>query len=196
MRKVLGLYSSPRPHWVGDGFPGPLAFFASEPWRSMSARSCCSTTRVRPISRRPTAARRRTHPHRGFETVTIVYQGELEHRDSTGNGGADRPGRCPVDDGRLGHSARGVPLQGVHPQGRNAGDGAALGEPSRPRTRRRRPGYQTLLDRRHPDRCACRMALARCASSRATIDGQKGRRGRSRRSTSGTCASPRARPRP
>lgn len=27
------------------------------------------------------------HPHRGFETVTIVYQGELEHRDSTGNGG-------------------------------------------------------------------------------------------------------------
>jgi redox-sensitive bicupin YhaK (pirin superfamily) len=27
------------------------------------------------------------HPHRGFETVTIVYQGELEHRDSTGSGG-------------------------------------------------------------------------------------------------------------
>jgi len=27
------------------------------------------------------------HPHRGFETVTIVYQGALEHRDSAGNRG-------------------------------------------------------------------------------------------------------------
>jgi redox-sensitive bicupin YhaK (pirin superfamily) len=32
------------------------------------------------------------HPHRGFETVTIVYQGELEHRDSTGAGGRIGPG--------------------------------------------------------------------------------------------------------
>jgi redox-sensitive bicupin YhaK (pirin superfamily) len=27
------------------------------------------------------------HPHRGFETVTIVYQGEVAHRDSAGNSG-------------------------------------------------------------------------------------------------------------
>jgi len=27
------------------------------------------------------------HPHRGFETVTIVYAGELEHKDSSGGGG-------------------------------------------------------------------------------------------------------------
>ncbi|MDF2446060.1 MAG: pirin [Moraxellaceae bacterium] len=27
------------------------------------------------------------HPHRGFETVTLVYAGEIEHRDSTGGGG-------------------------------------------------------------------------------------------------------------
>lgn len=32
------------------------------------------------------------HPHRGFETVTIVYQGEIEHRDSTGSGGIIRSG--------------------------------------------------------------------------------------------------------
>jgi hypothetical protein len=41
------------------------------------------------------APRRRgvgVHPHRGFETVTIVYAGELEHRDSAGNGGSIGPG--------------------------------------------------------------------------------------------------------
>jgi redox-sensitive bicupin YhaK (pirin superfamily) len=27
------------------------------------------------------------HPHRGFETVTIVYAGEIEHRDSAGHSG-------------------------------------------------------------------------------------------------------------
>lgn len=27
------------------------------------------------------------HPHRGFETVTMMFQGELEHQDSTGGGG-------------------------------------------------------------------------------------------------------------
>jgi len=32
------------------------------------------------------------HPHRGFETVTIVYSGEVEHRDSTGAGGRIGPG--------------------------------------------------------------------------------------------------------
>jgi redox-sensitive bicupin YhaK (pirin superfamily) len=32
------------------------------------------------------------HPHRGFETVTIVYQGEVAHRDSSGNSGVIRPG--------------------------------------------------------------------------------------------------------
>ncbi len=32
------------------------------------------------------------HPNKGFETVTIVYQGEVEHRDSTGEGGVIGPG--------------------------------------------------------------------------------------------------------
>src|SRR2546430_6124300 len=32
------------------------------------------------------------HPHRGFETVTIAYQGEVDHEDSGGNRGSIRPG--------------------------------------------------------------------------------------------------------
>ena len=32
------------------------------------------------------------HPHRGIETVTFAYQGEVEHRDSSGGGGVIKPG--------------------------------------------------------------------------------------------------------
>jgi redox-sensitive bicupin YhaK (pirin superfamily) len=32
------------------------------------------------------------HPHRGFETVTIAYQGSVDHRDSAGNSGVIHPG--------------------------------------------------------------------------------------------------------
>src|SRR5258708_26436749 len=32
------------------------------------------------------------HPHRGFETVTYVLEGEFEHEDSAGHRGALRPG--------------------------------------------------------------------------------------------------------
>jgi hypothetical protein len=47
-----------------------------------------------PMEFSPTTERRGVgeHPHRGFETVTIVYHGEVEHRDSTGGGGRIGPG--------------------------------------------------------------------------------------------------------
>jgi hypothetical protein len=32
------------------------------------------------------------HPHRGFETVTIAFNGEIEHADSMGNKGKIRDG--------------------------------------------------------------------------------------------------------
>ncbi|MGH8858433.1 MAG: pirin family protein, partial [Polaromonas sp.] len=49
------------------------------------------------------------HPHRGFETVTIVYQGEVEHRDSTGNGGVIGPG-----DGQWMTAASGILHEEFH----------------------------------------------------------------------------------
>ncbi len=149
MRKVLGLYSSPRAHWVGDGFPVRSMFSPGSHGQNVSPfilLDYAGPAEFKPADRPRGVGQ---HPHRGFETVTIVYQGELEHRDFDRQRRADRPRRCPVDDGRRGHPARGIPFQGVHPQGRNAGDGAALGEPSSQR-QEGVPRYQTLLNQDIP----------------------------------------------
>ncbi|WBT37886.1 pirin family protein [Hyphomicrobium sp. DMF-1] len=92
MRQVLGLYSAPRPHWVGDGFPVRSLFSPGSHGAHLSPFILLDY--AGPATFPPAAAPRGVgeHPHRGFETVTIVYEGELEHRDSTGNGGRIGPG--------------------------------------------------------------------------------------------------------
>lgn len=91
MKKIQRIVRDVAQHWVGDGFPvrslfsygegnafdpfllldyaGPHEFAADEAKRGVGE-----------------------HPHRGFETVTILYQGELEHRDSSGSHGTLAPG--------------------------------------------------------------------------------------------------------
>ncbi len=91
MKKIQRIVRNVAQHWVGDGFPvqslfsygggnefdpfllldyaGPYEFAADEARRGVGE-----------------------HPHRGFETVTILYQGELEHRDSSGSHGTLGPG--------------------------------------------------------------------------------------------------------
>lgn len=92
MKKILGIYNAPGQHWVGDGFPVRTLFSYQTHGREMSPfllldyagpRDFRATDRPRGVGQ---------HPHRGFETVTIVYQGEVEHRDSTGGGGKIGPG--------------------------------------------------------------------------------------------------------
>jgi redox-sensitive bicupin YhaK (pirin superfamily) len=87
MKKVIGVYSAPRQHWVGDGFPVRSLFSYHSHAKSMSP--FLLLDRAGPSEFAPTAAPRGVgqHPHRGFETVTIVYRGEVAHRDSTGQGG-------------------------------------------------------------------------------------------------------------
>ncbi len=130
MKKIVGVYSSPRSHWVGDGFPVRTLFSYDTMGAHLSP--FLMLDYAGPAQFAPASHPRGVgeHPHRGFETVTIVYQGELEHRDSTGSGGAHRRRRRAVDDGRVGHPARGVPLDRVHRERRHARDGAAVGEPS------------------------------------------------------------------
>jgi redox-sensitive bicupin YhaK (pirin superfamily) len=92
MRKTLGVYSSPRPHWVGDGFPVRSMFSHDSHGDHVSPFLLLDFAGPAdfPPAERPRGVGE--HPHRGFETVTIVYQGELEHRDSTGSGGRIGPG--------------------------------------------------------------------------------------------------------
>lgn len=88
MKKVLGTRSAPARHWVGDGFPvhGLFGYTGAD----VAERSpFLMLDYAAPTTFEPTTQRRGVgqHPHRGFETVTIVYAGEVEHRDSTGKGG-------------------------------------------------------------------------------------------------------------
>jgi redox-sensitive bicupin YhaK (pirin superfamily) len=92
MKKIMGVYSPPRQHWVGDGFPVRSLFSYNSHAQQLSPflllDYAAPTQFPRGTHRRGVGQ----HPHRGFETVTIVYQGEVEHRDSTGAGGRIGPG--------------------------------------------------------------------------------------------------------
>jgi len=92
MKNILGVYSAPGQHWVGDGFPVRSLFSYQTHGKELSPFLLLDYAGPREF---PAASRPRgvgQHPHRGFETVTIVYQGEVEHRDSTGGGGMIGPG--------------------------------------------------------------------------------------------------------
>jgi quercetin 2,3-dioxygenase len=92
MKKIQGLVSAPAPHWVGDGFPARSLFSYSSHPKQLSPFLLLDY--AGPAKFAPAVQPRGVgqHPHRGFETVTIVYQGEVEHRDSTGAGGRIGPG--------------------------------------------------------------------------------------------------------
>jgi redox-sensitive bicupin YhaK (pirin superfamily) len=92
MKKVIGVYSAPRQHWVGDGFPVRSLFSYQSHGKTLSP--FLLLDRAGPADFSPTNDPRGVgqHPHRGFETVTIVYKGEVAHRDSTGQSGVIGPG--------------------------------------------------------------------------------------------------------
>lgn len=91
-KKVLATSSAPDRHWVGDGFPVHGMFGYTGDTKRLSPflmLDYAAPTRFEPTTKRRGVGQ---HPHRGFETVTIVYDGEVEHRDSTGAGGVIGPG--------------------------------------------------------------------------------------------------------
>lgn len=92
MKKVIGVYRNQSMHWVGDGFPVKNLFSYDRLGQAISPFLLLdyaapyhfdSTTEQHGVG---------SHPHRGFETVTVAYQGEVTHKDSAGGGGTIQAG--------------------------------------------------------------------------------------------------------
>jgi len=86
-KDILGVYQPGSTHMVGDGFPVRNLFPSNDLDRDVSPFLMLDYAGPRYFA--PTDHPRGVgeHPHRGFETVTIVYEGAVAHRDSAGNAG-------------------------------------------------------------------------------------------------------------
>ena len=92
MKKIARILKSAAPHWVGNGFHVNNLFIYEQAAEALSPflmldygapKQFAPSTQPRGVGQ---------HPHRGFETVTVAYQGEIEHHDSEGNKGVIGPG--------------------------------------------------------------------------------------------------------
>src|SRR5438034_1561187 len=92
MKQLLTIHKSPPMHWVGDGFPVRTIISHHSQGDAISPFLMLDVGGPAEFGPFDTPRGVGEHPHRGFETVTVVYQGEVEHRDSTGNKGRIGPG--------------------------------------------------------------------------------------------------------
>ena len=149
MKKLIGLQGNDRGHWVGDGFPVRTLFFYQDLGRQMSPflmldyagpAEFPSTTERKGVG---------SHPHRGFETVTIVYEGEVAHKDSTGQGGVIGPG-----DVQWMTAGSGILHEEFHSEGfaKNGGtlNMVQLWVNLPAKLKMTQPGYQAILDKQIP----------------------------------------------
>ena len=149
MKKLIGLRGNDQGHWVGDGFPVRTLFFYQDLGKQMSPflmldyagpAEFSSTTERKGVG---------SHPHRGFETVTIVYEGEVAHKDSTGQGGIIGPG-----DVQWMTAGSGILHEEFHSEGfaKNGGtlNMVQLWVNLPAKLKMTKPGYQAILDKRIP----------------------------------------------
>jgi len=149
MKKVIGIQGNDRGHWVGDGFPVRTLFFYQDLGKQMSP--FLMLDYAGPAEFPPTTERKGvgSHPHRGFETVTIVYKGEVAHKDSTGQGGVIGPG-----DVQWMTAGSGILHEEFHAEGfaKNGGtlDMVQLWVNLPANLKMTNPGYQAILDQQIP----------------------------------------------
>jgi redox-sensitive bicupin YhaK (pirin superfamily) len=93
IKKVLLSSTKKLKHWVGNGFHVHGLLRASEEINSIiSPFIMIDYASPKEFSKSKVLKGVGEHPHRGFETVTIAYHGEIQHRDSSGGGGLIKPG--------------------------------------------------------------------------------------------------------
>jgi len=149
VKKLLRIHRSSATHWVGDGFPVRSVFDYNGLGKELSPFLLLDYAAPHPFA--PGNERRGVgaHPHKGFETVTVAYQGELEHRDSSGGGG-----RIGAGDVQWMTAGRGIVHEEFHSRdfARNGGtlQMAQLWVNLRARDKGAAPGYQTLLQSQIP----------------------------------------------
>src|SRR5262245_46262544 len=91
-KEVLGVYQPGSTHMVGDGFPVRNLFPSNDLDREVDPFLMLDYAGPQLFSATDHPRGVGEHPHRGFETVTILYQGSVAHRDSAGNSGVVGPG--------------------------------------------------------------------------------------------------------
>ena len=151
MKTILATTNAPGRHWVGDGFPvhGMFGYSGADVARRSPF---LILDYAAPTEFSPNPGGRRgvgQHPHRGFETVTIVYEGEVEHRDSTGKGGVIGRG-----DVQWMTAGSGILHEELHSE-RYSREGGPFEMVQRwvnlpARDKMAAPGYQALLDAEIP----------------------------------------------
>ena len=92
MKKLLNIVRDVPQHWVGDGFPVRNLFPSNGLQLEVSPFLMLDYAGPQYFKPAPEPRGVGEHPHRGFETVTIAYQGSVSHRDSAGNAGTIFPG--------------------------------------------------------------------------------------------------------
>ena len=149
MKSIEQIHRSSSSHWVGNGFPVRSVFDYNGLGRQLSPFLLMDYAAPHEF---PPGDERRgvgAHPHKGFETVTIVYQGELEHRDSSGAGGLIGPG-----DVQWMTAGRGIIHDEFHSPGftKNGGtlEMVQLWVNLRSVDKNAAPGYQTLASSEIP----------------------------------------------
>jgi quercetin 2,3-dioxygenase len=93
LRSIEMTYKGPKTHYVGDGFKVSQYFPEGRDLQERFSPFILMDYN-KPFCFEPSKVRRGVgaHPHRGFETVTIAYEGSVEHHDNKGNHGIIGPG--------------------------------------------------------------------------------------------------------